>query len=402
MPGNGMPLNTNLLLHDLGFPNNHIGNIPITFGTPLRKIGRHYGLQAGEHKGLLVSSKEDPNNRGMFSKMHARVKPFQHTHYLTNSPRVIANLLNLEHTLHDGKDNILHDGKVKNLEHELLESKSNFIENKMSYEKSKILDKNKMLHAGKDNPKYVDQNELVRVNNDRLHDVSLRHETAAVDSKLNVQQGFLATVKENKALNVETEQDINDRLTVFNHLANTLRDKFEDIHRVKQIQPPINAWNTFIATQERLKQIKQARQSVINDKLLPTCKRGFTVRGATLRGGILSGEFKSMGVVATQKSCTALCCRSKRCDIAMTIGRECINIKCFNKKACTIAPAGNLNVYRNILPVVTFVKRIPNTHGNIINKRSIVSNEIDETMRELDEGELDDIKELVHDVNMFI
>lgn len=98
----------------------------------------------------------------------------------------------------------------------------------------------------------------------------------------------------------------------------------------------------------------------------PSCNRGLTVRGATLRGGILSGEFHSMGVVDTQKSCVDLCCRSKKCDVAMTIGRECINIKCFNKKMCTIAPAGNLAVYRDVLPVVTFVRK-----PKKIGKRSI-------------------------------
>ena len=88
-----------------------------------------------------------------------------------------------------------------------------------------------------------------------------------------------------------------------------------------------------------------------------TCRRGLTVRGATLRGGVLSGEFKSMGVVDTQKSCVQQCCRSNRCDVAMTIGRECINIRCFNRKLCNIAPAGNIGVYRDVLPIVTFVNR---------------------------------------------
>ena len=97
--------------------------------------------------------------------------------------------------------------------------------------------------------------------------------------------------------------------------------------------------------------------SVLGDS---QCRKGLTVRGATLRGSILSGEFKSMGVVDTQKACVDLCCRSqKRCDVAMTIGRECINIRCFNKKVCTIAPAGQQTVYKGVLPVVTFVHKKP-------------------------------------------
>lgn len=72
----------------------------------------------------------------------------------------------------------------------------------------------------------------------------------------------------------------------------------------------------------------------------------------------MAGEFKSVGVVNTQRSCVDLCCRSKKCDIAMTIGRECINIRCYNKKFCNVAPAGNMAVIGKVIPISTFVQKV--------------------------------------------
>jgi len=105
--------------------------------------------------------------------------------------------------------------------------------------------------------------------------------------------------------------------------------------------------------------------NINNDNKNKMCNRGLTVRGATLRGGILSGEFHSVGVVTTQKQCVDLCCKSKRCDIAMTVGRECINIKCFNRKNCNVAPAGSQALYRDVLPITTFVQ-----HSDGLSRRS--------------------------------
>ena len=75
-----------------------------------------------------------------------------------------------------------------------------------------------------------------------------------------------------------------------------------------------------------------------------------------------------MGVVQTQKECVDMCCKSKKCDIAMTVGRECINIKCFNKKNCNVAPAGSQALYRDVLPVTTFVQHADDSGG--IDRRS--------------------------------
>lgn len=43
----------------------------------------------------------------------------------------------------------------------------------------------------------------------------------------------------------------------------------------------------------------------------------------------------------------------------MTIGRECINIQCYDKNACTIAPSGHAGLNHNTPPVATFVQKVP-------------------------------------------
>lgn len=133
-----------------------------------------------------------------------------------------------------------------------------------------------------------------------------------------------------------------------------------EFFRICMTEPLMEQYNLTAASEE-----------IFEKYVTPTCKRGVTIRGKTLRGGILTGEFKSMGLVDSQRSCTKLCCQNKRCDIAMTLGSECINIRCFDKHACTIAPVGQLEVYSRILPVVTFVRRVDPSVSDKRKKRYI-------------------------------
>ncbi|XP_057304107.1 uncharacterized protein LOC130641355 [Hydractinia symbiolongicarpus] len=203
-------------------------------------------------------------------------------------------------------------------------------------------------------------------------------------------------------VSMQKEKEITSKLNQFNSLASSLTSKLNYLNNGKGWRPSAeSSWRPFLRYQKRLEGIKQARQEIMEHYLHPdpSCNRGLTVRGATLRGGILSGEFHSMGVVDTQKSCVDLCCRSKKCDVAMTIGRECINIKCFNKKMCTIAPAGNLAVYRDVLPVVTFIRK-----PKKIGKRSIIPRpfSLDEAIRELDESELEEIHTIINNPELYL
>ena len=50
------------------------------------------------------------------------------------------------------------------------------------------------------------------------------------------------------------------------------------------------------------------------------------------------------------------------------MGRECINVRCYKKKMCRLAPVRE-NVYQNVLPVATFIRR-SEIAGSAKSKRS--------------------------------
>ncbi|XP_065656122.1 putative uncharacterized protein DDB_G0282133 [Hydra vulgaris] len=160
--------------------------------------------------------------------------------------------------------------------------------------------------------------------------------------------------------------------------------------------------------QRRYQKIKEVREKVLRrfSSNGGTCRRGLTIHGGTLRGGVLSGEFKSMGVVDTQKACVQKCCKSDRCDVAMTIGRECINIRCFNRKLCNIAPAGNVGVYRDVLPVVTFVNRpVHNIRRSEIPRPLLFSEQdpysVSEIIQQLDESEFSEVRKIINELDQY-
>ena len=92
------------------------------------------------------------------------------------------------------------------------------------------------------------------------------------------------------------------------------------------------------------------------------CRRGVTIHGATLRGGILAGDFKTVGIVSNQHSCVNSCCRNKRCDVALMLGKECFNVKCYSDSLCGLAPA--TSIFDEVTPIITYVR------GHIRRKRS--------------------------------
>ncbi|XP_066936538.1 platelet binding protein GspB-like [Clytia hemisphaerica] len=195
-----------------------------------------------------------------------------------------------------------------------------------------------------------------------------------------------------------------EKINTFNSLAGHLADNLSNFNRGKGWKPKKDPmWKSFMQGQEKLKDLQVERQGVLDniqsttDK--KTCHRGITVRGATLRGGILSGEFHSQGVVKTQKECVDLCCKSKKCDIAMTVGRECINIKCFNRKNCNVAPAGSHSLYRDVLPVTTFVQH----PDDGIDRRSEIPHPLSvvDVVRQLEESEAEEIESLINSVNVY-
>lgn len=196
-------------------------------------------------------------------------------------------------------------------------------------------------------------------------------------------------------------REIIGKISRFNSLAGHLTNNLVNFNRGKGWKPVHDPhWRQFIDRQQRLENLKVAQQGMIesfHNQDKNSCHRGLTLRGATLRGGILSGEFKSIGVVETQKQCVDLCCKSRDCDIAMTVGRECINIKCFNRKNCNVAPAGHLAL-RNVLPITTFVQ-----HSDGLSRRSEIPRPmtVSEVIRQLEESEEEDIQHIIDAANTY-
>eukprot|EP00794_Sanderia_malayensis_P017840 gene17840-19621_t len=84
------------------------------------------------------------------------------------------------------------------------------------------------------------------------------------------------------------------------------------------------------------------------------CKRGATIRGATLKGGVLAGDFQTVGIVNNQQQCVKSCCGNRRCDVALMLGKECFNVRCYSENLCGLAPATAL--FADVTPVITYVR----------------------------------------------
>jgi len=118
------------------------------------------------------------------------------------------------------------------------------------------------------------------------------------------------------------------------------------------------------------------------------CRRGVTIRGATLRGGILAGDFQTVGIVDNQHTCVSSCCKNKRCDVALMLGKECFNVKCYSSNLCGLAPAAA--IFDEVTPIITYVR------GHV-QKRS--ADDVDE---EIIEDQNDGHTQLLKWLKMFI
>ncbi len=107
-----------------------------------------------------------------------------------------------------------------------------------------------------------------------------------------------------------------------------------------------------------------------------------TIRGATLKGGMLAGDFETVGMVNNQQTCIKACCGNRRCDVALMLGKECFNVRCYSENLCGLAPATTL--FDEVTPVITYVRghiskrSIGNQTGSIIHAISclFISNHV--------------------------
>lgn len=65
---------------------------------------------------------------------------------------------------------------------------------------------------------------------------------------------------------------------------------------------------------------------------------------ATLRGGQYAGIFRDQGPVKNMQECMHVCCKSKKCDVAMMHGSKCFSVQCLNDTTCETIPADDEDI----------------------------------------------------------
>ena len=115
----------------------------------------------------------------------------------------------------------------------------------------------------------------------------------------------------------------------------------------------------FPITVHKEKLSKPREQQCISTEVQP---------GATLRGGLKSGNFTHLGTVPDMRTCTKRCCASKRCDLALVLDDQCFALACFSPPGwCEMTRGYSLN----FKPSMAYILKKSGTSNNSTG-RSIV------------------------------
>ena len=82
--------------------------------------------------------------------------------------------------------------------------------------------------------------------------------------------------------------------------------------------------------------------SVSASEMLPSppgCISSLTEHNVTLRGGLHAGKFIDAGKVDGPYTCTELCCKADKCDVAFFAFHRCFLVNCFDEYLCTSTPS---------------------------------------------------------------
>ena len=115
------------------------------------------------------------------------------------------------------------------------------------------------------------------------------------------------------------------------------------------VLPPTRPWTTNKpgVTPDSLKNMNDLQNELEEDSLelsknkkkkknqkKSTCIFKKTLLHATFVGGLKAGNFTNKGTVTSMNVCKSLCCRSKRCDVAVMMRNGCFLLTCRNKELC--------------------------------------------------------------------
>lgn len=70
-----------------------------------------------------------------------------------------------------------------------------------------------------------------------------------------------------------------------------------------------------------------------------SCKAVQRMNDVTLSGGKSAGKFTEHGATDSMDTCLDYCCKNKKCNLVLMLGKACYTVECKDKKSCRTSPA---------------------------------------------------------------
>ena len=91
-----------------------------------------------------------------------------------------------------------------------------------------------------------------------------------------------------------------------------------------------------------------------------SCQAVKQMKDVTLSGGKGAGTFKEHGQVESMDKCVEFCCKERKCNLVLLLGKACYSVACKDKKSCETRPAPPSNFVPQLAivrPVETNTKK---------------------------------------------
>ena len=87
------------------------------------------------------------------------------------------------------------------------------------------------------------------------------------------------------------------------------------------------------------------------------CSKSSVNYNVTLSKGTKAGKYYKMAGISKMDDCVGHCCRSKRCDVAFMVNKNCYLVKCHNSNSCELKQSDNPK-FDTMLSVVSKSKAV--------------------------------------------
>ncbi|XP_015762034.1 PREDICTED: uncharacterized protein LOC107341127 [Acropora digitifera] len=82
------------------------------------------------------------------------------------------------------------------------------------------------------------------------------------------------------------------------------------------------------------------------------CRKSSVNYNVTLSNGAKAGKYYKISSIDNMDDCVSNCCRSKRCDVAFMVNKNCYLVKCHNSDSCELKQSDN-SKFDTMLSVVS-------------------------------------------------